>query len=379
MTAGRRVLILSAGMGAGHDRVAAELARRLVADGAEAEIIDVLQLLPLRLGPMLRSGYQWVIRHAPWLYEATYQLFFVAKRAPSTSPLTLLAAAPLGRLARRHRPDEVVSTFHLAAQVTGWLRRRGRIRARSTVLVTDFAVHRLWLHPGNDRYLCPNPAMTGQITAMTGRPALCTAPVVRPRFRPRVAECARTRARIGAHPGDLLVLVSAGSWGVGAVRETARILVSSGRYRPVVLCGHNARLRNRLGGGGTVLALGWRDDVPELMSAAHALVDNAAGLTCVEAFAAGLPVVSYRPIPGHGRDGALAMARAGFSVHAPDAAALLDALDRLRDERQRDLQIARASALFTSLPAVAALMSAPADLPPAPAGPATGRAGSRHR
>ncbi|MFJ2033215.1 hypothetical protein [Streptosporangium sp. NPDC087985] len=356
MAAKRRVLILSASMGAGHDQVAAELARRLASEGAEVEIIDVLQLLPFRLGPMLRGWYHWMIRRAPWLYELIYRVFFVSKRAPSTSPLTLLAVAGLRARVGDRPPDEVVSTFHLAAQVAGRLRERGELAAPSTVLVTDFAVHRLWLHPGNDRYLCLSPAAIRRVAAATGRPVSCHAPVVRPEFRRPGADPARVRARLGARPGDRLVLVSAGSWGVGDVVETARVLALSGRYTPVVLCGGNTGLRRRLRGAGIGSALGWRDDLPELMAAAYALVDNAAGLTCAEAFAAGLPVVSYRPIPGHGRDGALAMARAGVSVHASDAGALLDALDRFQDARRRDLQVGRAAALFAWAPAEAALI-----------------------
>jgi UDP-N-acetylglucosamine:LPS N-acetylglucosamine transferase len=360
---GGRFLIISAAMGAGHDQVAAELARRLAARGAEVEIIDVLRLLPLGLGATLCRSYHWMIRHAPWLYEVIYRIFFVPKRAPSADPLAALAGARLRRLVSRRPPDEVISVFHLAAQVTGRLRQRGELPAPSTVLVTDFAVHRLWLHPGNDRYLCPNPAVIPRIAAMTGRPAVHHAPVVRQEFRLAArrrapADHGRVLARIGATPGERLVLVSAGSWGVGRVTETVRILAGSGRYTPVILCGHNAGLRGRLAAAGAGLALGWRDDVPELMSAAYALVDNAAGLTCEEAFAAGLPVVSYRPLPGHGRDGALAMAEAGVTSHARDGAALLDALDRLKDPRQAGRQVARASALFLAAPIEATLLSA---------------------
>ncbi|WP_308250294.1 MGDG synthase family glycosyltransferase [Sphaerisporangium fuscum] len=358
MTARRRLLILTASMGAGHDGVAAELAGRLEAEGAEVEVIDVLRLLPMRLGAVLRGWYRWTVRRAPWLYELIYQVFFVAKRAPSASPVTVLIASRLARLIGRRPPDEVVSVFHVAAQATGWLRRHGRLPAPATVLVTDFAVHRLWTDGGNDRYLCPAPAAVRHITAATGRPAYACAPVVRSAFTVRGRPAGQARARIGAGPDDLLVLVSAGAWGVGHVAGTARLLARSGRYTPVVLCGRDARLRRRLQRAGHGIALGWRDDLPDLMAAAHALVDNAAGLTCEEAFAAGLPVVSYRPIAGHGRDGVLAMARAGVSLHAPDAAALLDALDRLRDERRRALQIARAGALFASPPAQTALITA---------------------
>jgi len=51
---------------------------------------------------------------------------------------------------------------------------------------------------------------------------------------------------------------------------------------------------------GTVIGLD--DDMPSLMVAADALVENAGGLTCMEAFATGLPVITYLPIAGHGKD-----------------------------------------------------------------------------
>ena len=68
------LLILSAGMGAGHDRVADELARRLSAIQVDCDVVDVLDLLPLRLGHGLRRWYAWTMRHAPWLYAGIYRI-----------------------------------------------------------------------------------------------------------------------------------------------------------------------------------------------------------------------------------------------------------------------------------------------------------------
>ncbi|MCZ9336647.1 galactosyldiacylglycerol synthase, partial [Streptomyces sp. TRM76130] len=79
-------------------------------------------------------------------------------------------------------------------------------------------------------------------------------------------------------------------------------------WLPVVLCGADERLRRALSRVPGVLALGWVTDMPGLLHAARALVDNAAGQTAVQALAAGLPVVGHRPIPGHGADGVRAMA-----------------------------------------------------------------------
>jgi UDP-N-acetylglucosamine:LPS N-acetylglucosamine transferase len=137
---------------------------------------------------------------------------------------------------------------------------------------------------------------------------------------------------------------------VGRIEETTRVLSDSGRYLPVVLCGQNQRLRRRLNRTGGCVALGWREDVPELMAASYAVVDSASGLTCEEAAAAGVPVICYRPIPGHGLAGARAMARAGVGVHARDAVELLAALDRLRSPLERGRRVRRAGSLFERRP-----------------------------
>ncbi|MFC7733826.1 hypothetical protein [Actinomadura keratinilytica] len=50
------MLIVSASMGAGHDGAAAELARRLAAAGGAAEVVDLLELLPLGLGGGCAAG-----------------------------------------------------------------------------------------------------------------------------------------------------------------------------------------------------------------------------------------------------------------------------------------------------------------------------------
>jgi UDP-N-acetylglucosamine:LPS N-acetylglucosamine transferase len=340
-------------MGAGHDRVAHELASRLSAVRAGAEVIDVLDLLPLRSGQGLRRFYAWTTRHAPWLYAGIYRIFFTSPRAPKISPLTVLAASRLEEQVRQRAPVALVSTFHVAAQIAGHLRERGRLPVPSHVMINDFAVHRLWLHPGNDGYLCPTSAVARDVSAATGRPAWCHAPLVHASFLRSGRETTGVHDRLGVGSHDRLVLISAGSWGVGRVREAARVLADSGRYRPVVLCGENERLRRRLGRIEACVPLGWRDDLPELMAAGYALVDNAAGLTAKEAIAAGVPVIGYRPIPGHGRDGVRAMAQAGLSVYAPDATALLAALDRLGSPAERHGQVARASAVFDFPPAEA--------------------------
>lgn len=345
-----RLLVVSASMGSGHDTVAAELARRARAAGKQARVVDVLALLPYGLGGGLRGFYRTAVREAPWVYAGVYDLFLRPgpRPRPSGTPLARLAGGRLMRLVREWRPDVVVSVFHLAAQLTGHLRGRGMLRVPAAVVVVDFAVHRQWLHPGNDLYLCVSEEAAHEIRRDIGRPAEATGPVVAPEFFSEGPGAAGWRHRLERYGGGRpAVLVSAGAWGTGShLPGTARLLAAHG-FLPVVLCGRNERLRRALCNAPGVLAPGWVNDMPDLLHACSALVDNAAGQTAVQALAAGLPVVGHRPLPGHGAEGVRRMAGLGLADHAPDESALLCSLTRLTEPGpQRERRITAGRALF---------------------------------
>ncbi|MEU9321902.1 galactosyldiacylglycerol synthase [Streptomyces sp. NPDC048295] len=344
-----RFLILSAGMGYGHHAVAAELTRRLEAGGGLTTTVDVLDLLPTGIGSGLRSFYRSVICRAPLVYAGLYAAFFRAGAGPrpGSAPLAALAERRLLMLVAQQRPDVIVPVFHLAAQLTGGLRSRGALLVPSAVVVTDFAVHRQWMHPGNDLHLCLTPDVAHQVRRTVGRPAVTSGALVAPRFHTLAPTTADWQQRSDS-PDRPPVLISTGAWGVGAhLGQTIRLVASAG-YRPVVLCGTNTRLRRDLSRIAHADARGWVDDMPGLMTASRALIDNAAGQTALEAMAAGLPVVSYRPIPGHGREGARRMAEHGLTEYAPDPWALIRALDRLTASGPaRELRITTARSLFS--------------------------------
>lgn len=330
----RRFLILTASMGSGHDAVTTELASRLAAAGHRSARVDVLDLLPRPIGAGLRTGYKAAIKHAPAAYAGVYAAFFRDRPGArlSTDPLATLAAARLLDHVTQLRPHVIVSVFHLAAQVTGLLRERGALPIPSAVVVTDFAVHRQWLHRGNDLYLCLAPELAAQIRRSIGRPAVSTGPLVPRQFqspaRP-AAEPAPGRHRgLGDRPP---VLVSTGAWGAASGIEQTAELVGRAGFRPVVLCGRNERLRRRLSRLAQAVALGWVDDMPSLMARSRVLIDNAAGQTAQQALAVGLPVVGYRPIPGHGAEGVRLMAELGLSDFVEDPGTLRAALLRLSE------------------------------------------------
>ncbi|HZD65592.1 MAG TPA: glycosyltransferase [Acidimicrobiales bacterium] len=291
--------------------------------------VDFLDAAPV-VGRLMKAVYELWLRATPWAYEAAYRLWFLGPVlcAPLAGVLTLV----FGRRIRRWAggATAVVATYPLASVVLGRLRRRRwhGLPVPTATFVTDFAVHPLWVHRGNDLNLCVHDQAADQAARATGRPARAPGPLVDSRFRTALPDRARAREALGLPAEGRIALVVAGSWGVGELEATFDSLVATGRYLPVAVCGRNERLRRRLAQRKGGIALGWTDAMPTLMAASDVLVQNAGGLTCMEALAAGLPVVTFRPIPGHGRQNALDMERAGVAPLAAGPTGLVAALDR---------------------------------------------------
>lgn len=340
-------LIVTAAMGSGHVRVSQELGRRLKERGHQVVTADFNDLLPSPAGRFLRWLYPWLVNHAPGLYDVIYQRFFLAQQRAGgrVQPAVLLAMRRLRSLVEQVRPDVVVSTYHLAALAVGRLRAQGSLCCPAISFVTTFSVHNLWIHPATDVELCITEAAARDTARRSGRPARVCGPVVDQAFRqPRHDPAHRTMPLPG---GSRAALVATGSLGLGAVERAVTAIAAEPGWTPVVLCGRNEQLKQRLQRLGGVVALGWVEDMPQLMAASDALVENAGGLTAKEALCCGLPVLTYQPIAGHGRDDAAALARLGLTEVCDDEPTLLAALRRLAADRSlRDDRIARGRALF---------------------------------
>ncbi|MET0895048.1 MAG: glycosyltransferase [Acidimicrobiia bacterium] len=353
----RSILIVSASMGAGHDGAAKELRKRLEASGHRVEVIDFLDAVAFHIGPVLRWFYQVQLRLFPWSYELSY------KAAPLLRGPTVLLDTWLTRRKLRHaikefRPDAIVSVYPLASLVLGRMRRRKTLRVPVVTYLTDFAVHSLWVHPGVDEHLAVSSLSAEAATARGGRDARARGPLVGDRFRDVVVDRDAVRGALGLDPHDRAVLVVAGSWGVGDVMATVEAIGRTGEFHPITVCGHDEKLRSELEAGGYGTVIGWTDDMPALMAASDALVENAGGLTCMEAFAIGLPVITFLPIAGHGKDNAEMMSRAGVNGYARDEAGLHELLASVTvPGAARDQLIQAGHDLFTGDPAeeVAAL------------------------
>lgn len=346
-----RIVTLTAGMGAGHDQVAVELRRRLAERGIESDVLDVWELLPFGLGRLITVFYKGVIRRVPWVYEIVYSIWLrptdhPAKRA---SPIIRLAGRRLERWMAEHHPDAVVSTFHLCSQILGDLRRRGRMPVPTASIVVDFAAHGLWVDRDVDVHFCLHEHQAQRVRALGAPAVVACGPVVGPSFGPNHPDRAAARRQLGLSDDDRAVLIVAGSWGAGHIERAAHLVGADDRFRALVVTGRNEGLRRRLEGPGTAEVFGWVDDMARLMVAADVVVENAGGLMAMEAMSVGTPVVSFEPIPGHGRENVARMDETGVSRYARSDEELLTILDRVcSDQPYRRRMTSTAERMFRS-------------------------------
>jgi UDP-N-acetylglucosamine:LPS N-acetylglucosamine transferase len=303
-----RVVIVSARVGAGHDGAAQELARRLRVRGVRVDCVDFLDLLPGLVGGMLCGIYRGQLTVAPrswdWLLAALgTSLLGAAVRRFARVAVTRLVEV-LGQDVAL-----AVSTYPLATHALAVVKARGELAAPLAVYLTDPAVHRLSVSSGADVTIAPNEIAAGQARGLGAGRTIVTRPLVAPEFRPLYCsgERERLRARFGLPVGQQLALVMSGSWGVGQVERTAADIAASEQAVPVVVCGRNGALRARLTASGFAYVFGWVEHTAELTRACDVVVQNAGGLSASEALASGVPVLTYRCLPGHGRANAAAL------------------------------------------------------------------------
>ncbi|MEV6028787.1 glycosyltransferase [Streptomyces sp. NPDC052036] len=366
----RRIAVISASVGAGHDGAAAGLTDRLTAHGFLVDRYDFLDLLPARAGKLLCGGYHRLLTWAPEGYQRLYKATDQASR-PGAVWRALFRSAEQPTL-RALGPDTcaVISTYPGASQVLGALRQRGLLKVPTFTYLTDFSVHAMWVAPGIDAHLAVHAIPAAQAHAQGAAGVTVAGPVTDPRFAPTTgSQRPAARARFGLPERVPLALLVAGSWGVGPVRRAAAEIRETGVAVPVVVCGRNQALAEQLRQDGIEHVFGWVDDMPGLMHACDVLVQNAGGLTSLEAVAAGLPVASYRCIPGHGRTNAQALEEAGLAawIRTPEdlGPVLAELLHGERGQAQRAAGIALHRSAPGPLPAVAARCGG-APTPPAP-------------
>ncbi|HTL41004.1 MAG TPA: glycosyltransferase [Pseudolysinimonas sp.] len=298
--AGERVLILSAGVGAGHNSAAAALEKACAtrSDVAEVGVLDVLEVSTGLYRDLLGKGYFVLVEGVPWLVEWGYDVSDRPFRSRGLlDPWTAANSLPTVSAIKKFRPTVIVCTHFLPAQLVASLVLRGVIDAKTAVVTTDYDFQGLWLTSAFHAFFVAREEGRVQLTAL-GLPADRVAATGIPIITAADAPPHRDPNR----PAQLLISAGAsgGDYATAVVRQTMHMRSD---FTATVVCGRNDELRQRIEqlvapAGDRYRVLGYTSEMRQLLRDADLFIGKPGGLSASECMAAGLPMVLVNPIPG---------------------------------------------------------------------------------
>ncbi len=308
----KRVLVLSASVGAGHLRAAqaVELALRQLDPSAVVKNLDVLELTNAAFRRVYGRAYLDLVNKAPHVLGYFYDLLDRPTSPRHKGDKLRLAVEKLNmmrflKFLKAEQWDIIVNTHFLPAELIASLRTKGQLNTPHFTVTTDFETHRLWVNQPCDHYFTATDegaaylqhwgVPDGDVT-VTGIPIH---PVFsQPKDR---GACLQRQGLVGDRP---IVLQLAGGFGVGPIEGIFHSLaVIEVPLEIVVVTGRNEEAKAQLERASVperhrVKVLGFTDQIDELMAVADIVVSKPGGLTTSEVLARGAAMAVINPIPG---------------------------------------------------------------------------------
>ncbi|HEY3226941.1 MAG TPA: glycosyltransferase [Planctomycetota bacterium] len=321
-----RLLVLSAGAGAGHNRAAEAVREHAVEAGVGAEWFDSLSFTGRVFRTLYAESYIWMASHSPALWGMLYRVMGDRVEQPNVRKLMKtydsLNYRRLMRRVEEARPDAIICTHFLPANVAR--AHLGDAGVPVFTVLTDLDVHRFWIGEGIAGYFAGNDQVAWQLGKF-GVPAdriHITGIPIHPSF-------SRTRGRdvvrkeLSLAPQTPVVLFMSGGFGMGNMEEALeRLIALPTPFQLVVVAGKNEKMRGRLAKIARASArqarvFGFVPNPHDFMEAADVMVSKAGGLTTSECLARGLPLIVYSPVPGQEERNADFLTERGAAVQAP--------------------------------------------------------------
>lgn len=346
-----RILIISASIGTGHTKAAQAIAMQVRRRYPEA-IVETVDFMAdgYYLNRLIKESYLQMLHLSPNIYDLLYRWTKSAKRFSMQGIMARAMKRNMKELLDRHRPDIVICTHPFPCSAVAYLKKTQYPNLVLTGVITDFAVHQMWIFDEVDLYFIGSADMlmamvakgvSRKRVAVTGIPVLSS-----------FSEYDRTEPK--AKDGRQLpnILIMGGGLGMGGVQESLHSLEQIARsLRIVVIAGRNKKLRRKiekfcLRSHHSIRIYDYTDRIPELMANSQLLITKPGALTISEALTMELPMILFDPIPGQEIDNARFLEGKGAAVWVKDGEHIAsEALALLTDTERHDAMRARARAL----------------------------------
>ncbi len=341
--ADKKVLILYASAGHGHEKAARAVAEACRARGAlHVDCQDLLKHASYGFGERYRGLYLFLIRTLPWLWGFAYYAADIPIIYSLLRPLRRLNnhffVPGVEKLILDATADIIISSHFMGCEVASYLKKKNLLNAKLVTVVTDYLAHTFWIEQETDCY-CVGSEETARDLERRGVPAdriTVTGIPIESKFYTTPAR-EDIRKSMGLDAGLFTILLTSGGAGVVMLESFVdSLVIQEPPSQLLVVCGTNEKMRERLAAKHrdrvNVRLYGFVDNVHELMSAADLIVGKGGGLTITESLAMARPMLLIGAVPGQETRNVRIMVKKGVASHADSFLQLTGLIKKYRND-----------------------------------------------
>ncbi len=315
MTSAKKVLILTATMGNGHNACAKAMEKALLARGAEVKIIDYLEAFaPKRIAWVVNKGYSLSLAHFLRIYNVSYRYMEKHKldlrfKSGYMQNVAQSGVEPLMREIYTFRPDVIFCTNIYPAMAITDLRMAADIPAKVYHPLLDYTINVGYESCiGIDYFNLVNEDYTEESLRLGYRQEqlLYYGLSSDPKFRVPMDKL-QVREQLGMAKDlfTVIVLFGGGQWGGGyrIFRQVVRALEGA-PAQIIMLNGRNEKSKKKIDKDIArgiyrdlkIVNVGFTDKVDVYMAAADAIVTKLGGMGASECINRQLPIVAAKKL-----------------------------------------------------------------------------------
>jgi len=300
----KRILILSAGFGEGHNAAARNIAQAITSSNPtdhEAVVWNAFDEAYGALNQKVERAYGVVIRNAPRIWATFFKMLNDTRLIDDRIGFLHLGVKAFVKKVREMNPHAIVTTYPGYPALVNHAVRQGLEKKWPLIVqITDVGtINRVWYRSPADAYLVANDTTKEMLVAdgveadrihafgFPVQPAFGKLDVKRPQpsadVRPRVLYIVNAERRSAIETTSLL-----------STDKRFRLSITYGRDE--ILGDELRKILNR--SGARIDLYGWNPKLPELMATNHLILTKAGGATTQEAIAAGTPLLINKVVPG---------------------------------------------------------------------------------
>lgn len=143
----KKILIFYASYGGGHLNAAKSIKEHIDINykNCETELIDCMKYVNKPIEKITTAAYREMAKKVPWAWGKIYSDSQKGPLAHISSRSNKILAIKLLKLLREKQPDLIISTHPFGSQMCSYLKRKGKITAEISTILTDFSPHDQWL------------------------------------------------------------------------------------------------------------------------------------------------------------------------------------------------------------------------------------------